>query len=103
LLRFIDLHRMDVVCHHPGCARSTNGGDIEDGTILDRRDLRRKFVLVAVLLKITIKLNGLKELMSFRANLIDRNILAQPKCASTRFRSWVANAIFMGPPPFLSR
>src|SRR5690348_4238256 len=24
---------------------------------------------------------------------------AQPKCASTRFRSWVANAIFMLPPP----
>jgi len=52
---------MDVVCHHPGCTRSANGGNIKNGAILDRVDLRCKFVLVAILLEVAIKLNGLKE------------------------------------------
>src|SRR5208337_2068028 len=70
---------MDVVCHHPGCTRSANGGDIKNGAILDRVDLRCKFVLVAILLEVAIKLDGLKELMSFRADLIDRNIFGPAK------------------------
>jgi hypothetical protein len=90
---------MNVVRYNPCRARSPNGRDIENGAILDRLDLWRELVLVAILLEVAIELNGFKKLMAFRPNFVI--FLAQPKCASTRLRSWVANAIFIKLPPLL--
>ena len=71
----IDLHRMDVVRHHPRRAGAADGGDVEDGAVLDRLDLRRELVLVAVFLEIAVELNGFEEAVPLRTDLIDRDIL----------------------------
>ena len=81
-----DLDRMDILGHHARRARTADGGDIENRAILDRIDLRRQLVLVAVFLQIAVKLKlctnrGRPASMSYTAIFF-----AQPKWASTRLK-----------------
>ena len=54
-------------------------GDVEDGAILDRLDLGRELVFVAVLFQFALELEDLDELALLVGKLIDRDVLGPPE------------------------
>ena len=77
---------MDVVGDDARRAGATDRGDIEDRAILDRLDLRRQLVLVAVLLEIAVELDGLDEAIALGIEIVDRDVLGPAEMGIDAFQ-----------------